>query len=172
MIPPLIICMGVSGVGKSTCAQILATEFNFVFIEADDLHCSANKQKMRSGEALNDSDRAPWMRAVCERVSFHAAQAQGCVLAHSGLRRSHREQMRNCGMRSLFLHLDAPRDTIAQRIVERESHYMKVDLLDSQFRALEKTHKERDVVTLNAKLNRSSLMTQAILEVENFINLK
>jgi len=172
MSPSLIICMGVSGVGKSTCARILATEFNLVFIEADDLHSSANKQKMRSGEALNDSDRAPWMQAVCERLSFHAAQAQGCVLAHSGLRRPHREQLRNCGMRSLFLHLDAPRDTIAQRIVERESHYMKVDLLDSQFRALEKTHKERDVVTLNAKLSRSSLMTQAILEVEKFINHK
>jgi len=164
--------MGVSGVGKSTCARTLAAEFNFAFIEADDLHSSSNKQKMRSGAALNDKDRAPWMQAVCERVSSHAAQAQGCVLAHSGLRRLHREQLRNCGMPSLFLHLDAPRDTIAQRITEREGHYMKVDLLDSQFRALEKTHEERDVVTLNAKLEQSSLMTQAILEVKNFINLK
>jgi len=172
MSPSLIICMGLSGVGKSTCAQILATEFNFVFIEADDLHSSANKQKMRSGEALNDQDRAPWMQAVCERLSLHAAQAQHCVLAHSALRHPHREQLRNCGMRTLFLHLDAPRDTIAQRIVEREGHYMKAGLLDSQLKALQNTLGEQDVVTLNASLNRGSLMTQATLQVENFINNK
>lgn len=169
MSPSLIICMGVSGVGKSTCAEILAAEFNLIFIEADELHSLSNKQKMQSGEALTDLDRVPWMQAVCEQLKNNAKRGLACVLAHSALRRSHRVQLRNCGLRTLFLYLSAPSSTIALRLNEREGHYMKADLLCSQFKALQSTHNERDVLTLNAAQDRDVLMAQLSKHVNNFI---
>jgi len=38
-----------------------------VFLDADDLHSAANVAKMAAGAALDDDDRAPWLRAVGER---------------------------------------------------------------------------------------------------------
>ncbi|TQV78183.1 gluconokinase [Exilibacterium tricleocarpae] len=168
MTPPLIVCMGVSGAGKSTSAQILAAKFELTLIEADDLHSLSNKQKMQAGAALTDADRAPWMQAVCRQLSTCAERGIGCVLAHSALRRAHREQLRSCGLRTLFLHLDAPRETIARRLREREHHYMNAELLDSQFEALQPTDGEADVVTLTA-LDREALMAQASARVVDFI---
>lgn len=169
MKPPLIVCMGVSGVGKSTCAQALAAHFNLTFIEADDLHSPGNKHKMQSGTALTDTDRAPWMQAVCRQLSACAERGNGCILAHSALRRAHRQQLRRCGLRTVFLHLDAPRETIAQRLQQRRHHYMNVELLDSQLDALQPTRGEGDVVTLDATLDRETFMVRALLEVADFM---
>jgi len=170
--PPLIVCMGVSGSGKSTCAQILADNLKLVFIEADDLHSLSNKEKMGAGQPLTDADRAPWMAAVCNMLKGYAQQGRGCVLAHSALRHMHRDQIRACGLRTLFLHIDAPRDVIAQRLAQRENHYMKAVLLDSQLNAFQSTEGERDVLTLNSTVTREAFTARMMLCVTDFIAKK
>lgn len=170
MTPPLIVCMGVSGTGKSTCARSLATNFDLPFIEADDLHTSSNKEKMRTGLALTDGDREPWMRAVCERLSKNAGDGIGCILAHSALRRAHRERLRSCGLRTLFLHLDGSRETIARRLGERDDHFMPATLLDSQFSALQSISEESDVVALNTALDIEELMFHATSVANEFMS--
>ena len=169
MTPPLIVCMGVSGAGKSTCARMLAASFDLDFIDADDLHGDDNRRKMQAGEALNDADRAPWMRAVCRQLELRRDRGVGCVLAHSALRRAHREQLRSCGLRTLFLHLDAPRETIAGRLRLRKDHFMPGALLDSQFEALQSTQDERDVAALDAALDKEELMALASTVAGAFI---
>ncbi|KAJ1942495.1 hypothetical protein FBU59_003183 [Linderina macrospora] len=70
-----VIVMGVSGCGKSTIGQALATELGDVpFIDADSLHPQANITKMERGEPLVDSDRWPWLSAVRARIE-HEAQS-------------------------------------------------------------------------------------------------
>ena len=169
MILPLIVCMGVSGCGKSTCGQLLAPSFNLTFVDADDLHNAHNIAKMRSGKPLTDADREPWMRDVCQTIDAVAKSGVGCVLAHSALRREHREQIRRRGLRTLFLHLEAPRETIVRRLSQREGHFMSTDLLDSQFEALETTHGEGDVIALDTALDRAELMSAASKLVDSFI---
>ena len=46
--PPMII-MGVQGSGKSTIGKALAERLNIDFIDGDDLHPKANKEKMAVG---------------------------------------------------------------------------------------------------------------------------
>ena len=54
-----VIVMGVSGCGKSSLGEKLATHGG-KFIDGDDLHPRANILKMAGGGALDDDDRAPW----------------------------------------------------------------------------------------------------------------
>ena len=70
-------------------------------------------------------------------------------MAHSGLRRAHRDRLRGLGFDTRFLHLEGARDTIAQRLAARPDHFMPASLLDSQFAALEPTDHEEDVMSLD-----------------------
>ena len=51
------VVMGVSGCGKSTVAEMLAQETGGVFLDADDFHPPANREKMAAGIPLCDDDR-------------------------------------------------------------------------------------------------------------------
>ena len=59
-----VVVMGVSGCGKSTVGALLAEYLGARFIDGDDLHPKANKDKMAAGTPLNDEDRWPWLDLV------------------------------------------------------------------------------------------------------------
>lgn len=60
----IILVMGVSGCGKSTVGARLAAALRLPFADADDHHPASNRAKMAAGRALDDADRAPWLRAL------------------------------------------------------------------------------------------------------------
>ncbi len=60
----IIILMGVSGAGKTTVGQLLASQLGWEFADADDYHSAANIEKMRTGIPLTDADRAPWLQTL------------------------------------------------------------------------------------------------------------
>jgi gluconokinase len=60
----IVIIFGVSGAGKTTVGKLLAREFGWRFIEADDFHPPGNIEKMRSGNPLTDNDRWPWLERL------------------------------------------------------------------------------------------------------------
>ncbi len=143
--PAMLICMGVAGSGKSTLANLLAKHYGLVAIDADDEHPPGNRAKMAAGIPLDDTDRAPWMDAVCSRMAPLEAAGKSCVLAHSGLKKRDRARLRQLGFRSLFLHLHADPELLAQRIGARNDHFFSPSLLQSQFDALELPEGEPDV---------------------------
>ncbi len=53
----IVVVMGVTGSGKSTIAEILAQRMSWVFLDADQFHSAANKEKMHRGIPLTDADR-------------------------------------------------------------------------------------------------------------------
>ncbi|KAI5015423.1 hypothetical protein ZWY2020_056813 [Hordeum vulgare] len=59
-----IVIMGVSGCGKSTVATMLADVLGCGFVDADDHHSHANKEKMSKGVPLTDEDRLPWLESL------------------------------------------------------------------------------------------------------------
>ena len=125
--------MGVSGCGKSRIGQDFAAAVGAVFVDGDALHPPANIAKMSRGEALDDTDRAPWLDKVGQVL-----QQDGTVVACSALKRSYRDRIRAmAGAPVLFLFLRGKRETLLQRMGARPGHFMPVSLLDNQLATLE-----------------------------------
>lgn len=135
-IPPMIV-MGVSGSGKSTIGSAIAARFGLAFIDGDDLHPRANKEKMAAGHPLDDEDRAPWLEIIAERIGAELADGNPVVVACSALKRRYRDTLRAYAPSTVFVHLTGERGIIAERQSHRHHEYMPNSLLDSQFRTLE-----------------------------------
>lgn len=135
--PDLIVIMGVSGSGKSTMGAALAQALGHVFADADDFHPPANVEKMRSGQALNDEDRAPWLDALNQLLVRQRQAGQPIVLACSALRQRYRDRLGH-GLADLcWVHLSGSIELIAARMASRQHRYMPASLLRSQFETLE-----------------------------------
>jgi carbohydrate kinase (thermoresistant glucokinase family) len=159
--PLRLIIMGVSGCGKSTMAAALSERLGLDMVDGDDLHLPESVAKMRSGIALQDADRWPWL----DRIGHYLAQAQepGRVVACSALKRVYRERIREQAGEVCFVFLDGDFDLIAQRMSQRVGHYMQPGLLDSQFRTLEKPQTdETDVIRLPITEPVQDMVAQAI----------
>ncbi|MDM4762793.1 gluconokinase [Galbitalea sp. SE-J8] len=131
---PLVL-MGVSGSGKSTTGVALAARTGLAFVDGDDLHPAANREKMRAGVPLGDADRAPWLASVGAVLA--EAGGSGVVVACSALRRRYRDGIRAAAPATCFVHLDGAPALIDTRVAAREHAYMPASLLASQVAALE-----------------------------------
>lgn len=138
----IVVLMGVSGAGKTTIGTMLAERAGAVFADADDYHPKANKDKMASGQPLNDDDRQPWLETLNGLMRGWFERGEGGVLACSALKEKYRETLAN-GMPNgtvSFVLLDASKDLIQGRLMSRKHEFMNPHLLDSQFATLEKPH--------------------------------
>lgn len=142
--------MGVSSSGKSVVGAALAKRLNAPFLDGDGYHPPANKAKMASGTPLTDEDRWPWLESHA-RALREAADANGIVVgASSALKRAYRDFLiEKAGEPILFIHLDGPKEVIAERIARRKHEYMPASLLDSQFATLEPPGPDEDVLVLS-----------------------
>jgi gluconokinase len=143
---PLLVVMGVSGSGKSTVGAALAGRLRVPFEDADDLHPQANIDKMSRGEALDDSDRYPWLEAIGEWLEAHP---DGGVMTCSALKRKYRDQLRSHADDLEFVHLDGTPEVIARRQASRPGHFMPPSLLTSQFSTLEQLQPDEHGVTID-----------------------
>ena len=71
---PVVVMMGVSGVGKTTIGKALAAKLDWSFVDGDDLHPPSNVLKMERGEPLDDRDRQPWLSELHRVIEDHRRQ--------------------------------------------------------------------------------------------------
>ena len=131
------IIMGVSGCGKSSVGQSLASHLGWDFFDADDFHPPENVAKMAGGIPLDDSDRAPWLDSLNELISSSLKANKPGVLACSALKERYRQRLLEGNDGVKIVYLKGSYDLIWSRMSARKEHYMKPQMLKSQFEALE-----------------------------------
>lgn len=141
----VLVVIGVSGSGKTTIGLALARRLNFEFIEGDEFHSRANREKMHAGQPLSDDDRKPWLEALRSRISAMLARKGNAVLTCSALRQSHRDALAMPDVR--FIYLKASAAVVRERLAKRRGHFLNPALLESQLAMLEEP---RDAIVVDA----------------------
>ncbi|AMJ93929.1 hypothetical protein AVL56_06155 [Alteromonas stellipolaris] len=149
---------GVSGTGKSTIGERVASQLGLVFEEGDSYHPAANVEKMSAGIPLEDADRWDWLTHLNKIAKDHLANNQSAIISCSALKASYRAIL--CegmgegltgklaeektsplakGVQSnvRFIYLHGSTDTIGQRLKQRQHFFVGDDMLKSQFSTLE-----------------------------------
>jgi carbohydrate kinase (thermoresistant glucokinase family) len=148
--------MGVSGSGKTIVAERLAARLGWELAEADLFHSSANVEKMRSGIALTDEDRAPWLASIAQWIDGVRSRGARGVVTCSALKRRYREVIVGERRDVRLVYLRGSYELIAARLASRQHHYMPASLLRSQFDALEEPGRDENpiVVSIEAAPDR------------------
>ena len=161
-----MVIMGVSGSGKSTVGELLGHRLGVPFIDGDDLHPAANKEKMRTGIPLDDDDRRPWLQEIGRTLQSHQQDGQGVIVACSALKRRYRDLLREHAPEVVFLHLQGSADTLAARMAARNHEFMPATLLTSQLEALEPLEADERHMLLDVRQSPSELADRAAAALE------
>lgn len=163
-----IVVMGVCGSGKSTVGEALAEHFKCRFIDGDDLHPRANIMKMASGHPLNDEDREPWLIRIGDVIFSLKRRSEGGVIVCSALKKKYRDIIRKDNEKDVaFVHMCGSYDLILNRMKKRAGHYMKEDMVKSQFDTLEMPGAdEKDVINVDIDCSMDEMIARAIKAAE------
>ena len=129
--------MGVSGSGKTTVGQQLATDQGWLYADGDHFHSSENIAKMSNGIPLVDEDRSTWLTRISQYIKEHIKSKQNIVISCSALKQQYRRQLQLDPERIKFVYLKGSEALIKKRLQSRSDHFMSAELLASQFDALE-----------------------------------
>jgi gluconokinase len=135
--PKALVLMGVSGCGKTSVGQQLSQRLDWPFYDGDDFHPKENVKKMAAHIPLSDADRAPWLRILHDLIADHLSEGRSMLLACSALKQNYRDQLANGNPGTFFVYLKGDFDLIFGRMQARSGHYMKAEMLRSQFETLE-----------------------------------
>lgn len=133
----IYLIMGVSGSGKSTIGKALSEKLGYPFYDADDFHSPENIAKMSQGIPLNDSDRLPWLQAIKSIINEHQQTEKNAVITCSALKQSYRDLLEENTTNIIWIYLTGSYQTLLKRLQQRSEHFMKENMLTSQFQALE-----------------------------------
>jgi len=125
-----LVIMGVSGSGKTTIGQLLATQTGGKFLDGDDFHPPENVAKMSAAIPLSDQDRQGWLEALAELIGN---AVHFTIIACSALKASYRDILGG----TQFVFLNGSSELLTERIKQRTGHYMPPGLLQSQLDTLE-----------------------------------
>ncbi|MBU1621263.1 MAG: AAA family ATPase [Gammaproteobacteria bacterium] len=158
--------MGVAGSGKSTLALRLAEQLGWFYLEGDDFHSLEAKQMMASGTPIRSEMRDQWVGRLCAALQDCAVKQQPVVLSYSGLIRKHREQIRLAASNPQFIYLQGSAELLAQRLAQRQNHFMPVSMLQSQLATMESVEQEADVLCLDINQSVKALVQYLLLKIK------
>jgi gluconokinase len=155
--PRILLLMGVAGSGKTTIGRRLAAELGWPYHEADDFHSAANKDKMARGIPLDDYDRAPWLASIRAAMDDCLAAGHSAVFTCSGLKDKYRRVLMDGAPGVSLVYLAIDLETSLARVGRRAGHYMKADMVHSQFAALEVPV---DALTVDTRLPPEKILAE------------
>ena len=150
----IMILMGVSGAGKTTVGQLLASQLGWELADADDYHSATNVEKMRTGIPLTDADRAPWLATLRSLIAGWLTAGKNAVLACSALKRTYREALQ-VSPEVKIVYLKGTPSLLHQRLHSRLGHFMTEQMLASQLAALEEPDNAEIAAKIRARLGQT-----------------
>ncbi len=162
---PAVVTMGVSGAGKTVIGGMLADTLGGTFVDGDDLHPEVNREKMRQGIALEDSDRFIWLEDVASETLALLELGQLPVVACSALKKSYRDLLLNKVPSLFFLYLAGDKALVQERIEKRKHSFMPVELLSSQYQTLEAPEAGEPHLTVDLRLSPQDIVALAAEEI-------
>ena len=158
------IVMGVSGTGKSTIGKLLSARLNCPFYDADHFHPLTNIEKMSRGLSLDDSDRLPWLLILQKIISETIDAQKSGVMACSALKSQYRQLIAgDYSAKITWIYLRGDYNTIYERIQKRQNHFLKENLLLSQFETLEEP---TNALIIDVCLQPKDIIEQIINQLE------
>jgi gluconokinase len=154
----IVVVMGVTGSGKTTIGVLLSRQLGWDFVDADSFHSAANVEKIRQGIALDDADRAPWLRSLRTAMGGWVAEHKNVVLACSALKKTYRDELCIPG-ETRFAYLKGSYDLIYQRLRQRHGHFASETILASQFVALEEPD---DAITVDIDRSEDEIVGEIV----------
>ena len=133
----VIVVMGPTGSGKTTIGSLLAARLGWAFVDADEFHSAANKDRMHRGIPLTDADRLPWLQSIHDQIERWLAEKRSVVLACSALKQSYRDLLWSSSPDIRLIYLKGSYDLIYQRLLSRKGHFANEHILAGQFADLE-----------------------------------
>lgn len=161
--PGSIVVMGVSGTGKTSVGEAIASACGYRFVEGDALHPEENIRKMSVGIPLTDTDRWPWLKEIGRQLATGDAPV---VVSCSALKRSYRDLLRESAGRPIaFVYLRGDRDVLVGRMQRRTGHFMPASLLDTQLATLEDPAGEPLTVTVDVAPPSQDVIRASLVEL-------
>ena len=114
---------------------MLSLKTGIPFFDGDDFHTPSNKEKMSAGHPLTDEDRQQWLQQLNVLAVEHS-RLNGAIIACSGLKQKYRVILSSGVEKTAWIFLHATYELIYERMKKR-THFMPVELLQSQFDILE-----------------------------------
>ena len=135
--PITVLIMGVAGSGKTTIGSAVALALGWSFRDADEFHSAANVTKMTLGIPLTDQDRMPWLTAIRAHITTCHARGENAIVTCSALRERYRAALIGPPANVRLVYLSGSFDVIHERLKLRIGHFMRPELLRSQFETVE-----------------------------------
>ncbi|BFU59478.1 MULTISPECIES: gluconokinase [Rodentibacter] len=164
------ILMGVSSTGKTSVGTAISHRLGIKLIDGDDLHPRANIIKMGEGQPLNDEDRAPWLERIRDAAFSLERKSESGIIICSALKKKYRDVIRDGNEQVKFLFLEGSFELVLERMKQRKGHYMKTDMLKSQFDTLEVPGTdEPDVLHIDIDGSFEEVVARCISALEPFL---
>ncbi|GLU30776.1 gluconokinase [Trinickia caryophylli] len=160
----ILIVMGVSGAGKTRIGELLAERLGCGFLDGDQFHSAANKEKMAHGIALTDDDRWPWLAAIREAIEEKEHTGETAVFGCSSLKRVYRDVLRGGGTPDgnvRFVYLKGTYERLQERLGHRTGHFFDPSLLRSQLDTLEEPGDD-EAVTVSIDMTPQAIVDEVI----------
>lgn len=127
---------------------------------------------MANGIPLTDDDRWSWLETLRHQAVLELESgSSGCVVTCSCLKRKYRDVIRVASKEAedvvvRFVYLRASEELLLKRVKARANHWMKDDMVHSQFVALEEPDEtERDVIEVDVAGELEEVLGETMREV-------
>ncbi|ACB51335.1 carbohydrate kinase, thermoresistant glucokinase [Crocosphaera subtropica ATCC 51142] len=155
----IYLIIGVSGSGKTTIGTALNQQLGYAFYDADDFHPPENIAKMSQGIPLNDSDRLPWLLAIKSVINENQKEDKNAVITCSALKQAYRDLLEQNTTDIIWIYLKGSYETFLKRLQHRSEHFMKENMLMSQFQILEEPE---NAMTIDVNLSVEEIVQTII----------